>query len=177
MMCRILSYRWRRGILYLGMIGMLVCPLVVQAATPHSEVRSPVRPPMPTLTPDVGPPDLPGRPKPVPEETPSPKKRDPCAYIQVRVVVAAEAVGLGSVVQWQDSEDVWHNVEGWQGPLEAGQKAWWLSAPLFGAGPFRWVITRSPGGSVVGMSDPFWLPEKDGAGLIIEMDMDDVILE
>ncbi len=70
-------------------------------------------------------------------------------------------------------------VDGWQGSLEAGQKVWWLSAPLFGAGPFRWVITRSAGGPVVGMSDrdPFWLPEKDGAGLIIEMDMDDVRLE
>ena len=173
---QLLRYRWWRGILYLGMIGWVVCPFVVQAATLQSGVRSPIRPPTPT--PGVEPPLLPGRPTPSPEpESPEEEaEHHPCAHVQLRISVP-DALGLWTMVQWQDGEDAWHDVEGWQGPLVDGEIAWWLSAPLFGAGPFRWVITQSPGGPVVGVSQSFWLPEKDGAGLIIEMDMDDVMLK
>ncbi|MFP4394888.1 MAG: hypothetical protein ACLFTI_06450 [Anaerolineales bacterium] len=171
---QLLSYRWWRGIFYLGIIGLMICPLVVHAATLPSDDLPPVRPPTPTPTPDPDPPLLPGRPTLPPGEAEK-VAYHPCAHIQVHIL-APEALGLWSVVQWQDGEDAWHDVEGWQGPLVDGEIAWWLSAPLFGAGPFRWVIMRSPDGPVVGISQPFWLPDKDRGALIIEMD-DEITFE
>ncbi len=168
---QLLRYDWRRSILYLGVIGLILCPLVVHAATLQPNDQPPVRPPTPTPTPEIDPPVLPGRPTPPSEEQ---MERHPCAHIRVHIATP-EARGLWSVVQWQDGEEVWHDVEGWRGPLVDGEIAWWLSAPLFGAGPFRWVVTHAPDGPAAGVSRPFHLPEQDGAGLTIEMD--DLILE
>lgn len=175
---QLLRYGWQWNIFHLAMIGLILFPLAVHAAPLQPNDQPPVRPPTPTPTPDLDPPLLPERPIPNPtieEDAPPQPERHPCAHIQLRVK-DADPLGLWTMVQWQDGEDAWHDVAGWQGPLEAGQKAWWLSAELFGAGPFRWVIYQSPDGPVAGVSQSFWLPDQDGGEVLIEMgeDRDDV---
>ncbi len=66
-------------------------------------------------------------------------------------LVAPEHAGAWSVVQWQDVNGNWHDVEGWRGTLDSsGYICWWVAAKDFGTGPFRWVIT---GGDSVSVAD------------------------
>ncbi|MBN1814245.1 MAG: hypothetical protein JXA14_20570 [Anaerolineae bacterium] len=75
---------------------------------------------------------------------------------------------LWTVVQWQDAWGDWHVVEGWQGELDdvavddagvvSGQKTWWVAEKDFGTGPFRWVVTRGKGGTLLAASKSFGLP-------------------
>lgn len=109
-------------------------------------------PPAPTYA-------LPTRETPTP--TPPPDDRDggpPVgAYIELQATGARP--DAWTVVQWQDSDESWHDVEGWQGMLEKnGGRRWWVAARDFGSGPFRWVITQGSGGSVLGVSQHFSLP-------------------
>ena len=84
------------------------------------------------------------------------------AHIELWVRPQPNAVGLWSVVQWQDDTDHWHDVDNWQGTLgSGGNKRWWVAQKDFKSGPFRWVVRQGPGGPVVGSSEPFLLP---GAG-------------
>ena len=70
-------------------------------------------------------------------------------------------VGLWTVVQWQDSAGNWHDVDGWRGTLETGgYKRWWVAYKDFGAGPFRWLATRTPDGPELVVSEPFSLPPR-----------------
>jgi hypothetical protein len=71
--------------------------------------------------------------------------------------------GLWTVVQWQDAQGKWHDVEGWRGALDmmqdgAGRKTWWLASSLFGQGPFRWLVAPVKGDSSLTISEPFYLP-------------------
>ncbi len=68
--------------------------------------------------------------------------------------------GAWSVVQWQDGDGRWHDVEGWRGEIQGGRKRWWVHPSLYGKGPFRWQIYSRPGGSLVVQSPPFTLPER-----------------
>ncbi len=70
---------------------------------------------------------------------------------------------LWTVVQWQDVQGDWHDVDGWQGGLDeisesTGQKTWWFSKTLAGQGPFRWLVYRNPGGKLLAESESFYLP-------------------
>ncbi len=87
------------------------------------------------------------------------------AYIELQLQSAQ--AGLWTVVQWQDSAGEWHNVDGWQGPPEGNGRQWWVEAKNFGKGPFRWVVTRGPGGAQAGISAPFNLPA--GAGQRVQV--------
>ena len=79
------------------------------------------------------------------------------AYIELQV--AGPPVGAWTVVQWQDSANGWHDVEGWQGSVGAsGYQLWWVAAKDFGTGPFRWVVKQGSGGPVLGTSEVFNLP-------------------
>jgi hypothetical protein len=63
-----------------------------------------------------------------------------------------------TVVQWQDRQGDWHNVDGWQGTLENSCKKWWVNARDFGTGPFRWVVYLGQNGPEAGRSDSFLMP-------------------
>lgn len=99
-----------------------------------------------------------------PTATPGPKDKDKDAqkpvgaYIELQV--QSPQAGLLSVVQWQDSAGGWHDVEGWRGPLAEGNRQWWVAVRDFGAGPFRWSITKGSGGRWVGVSQTFHLPTR-----------------
>jgi hypothetical protein len=67
-------------------------------------------------------------------------------------LVAPAHPGAWSVVQWQDINGNWQDVDGWRGSLnEAGSRRWWVAAKDLGTGPFRWVVGEA-------VSEPFNLP-------------------
>jgi len=151
------------------------------------------RPPL-TL---AAPPALPERPTPIPtatpfqQPTPTSTFNPPStssktgaakngAYIALRVgtgtvqqparVGAQDFTSLWTIIQWQDTSGDWHDVEGWQGSLEQHTtKIWWLPDYLFGAGPFRWRVTRERGGVVLGTSEPFTLPQTANKTLWVDV--------
>lgn len=110
-----------------------------------------------------------------PRDTPSPAQpdndrtdHDRPLGTYLELLLHQPPAGTWTVVQWQDSAGNWHDVEGWQGTLDAaGGKRWWVAAKDFGTGPFRWVVQYGPGGSVLGMSAPFHLP--GGAAEIMQV--------
>lgn len=79
----------------------------------------------------------------------------------IELQVQPAQAGLWTVVQWQDSDGNWHDVEGWRGNLEAGgKKMWQVAAKDFGTGPFRWVVYQGQDGSELETSEPFTLPRQ-----------------
>ena len=114
------------------------------------------------LTPAVSQADLPDRNPPTP--TPSNDDDDDdddgggpqLAYIEL--FVTPLPVGVESVVQWQDVNGDWNDVEGWKRQLQNVYERWTVEAKDFNAGPFRWVIRHGQSGFVVGTSDSFILP-------------------
>jgi hypothetical protein len=98
-----------------------------------------------------------------PRATPTPRPRDhkdrdaPPVGATIELVAPGAPAGAWAVVQWQDSAGGWHAVEGWCGAL-SGSGRWWVHPKDFGAGPFRWIVTRGPGGAELGSSEPFNLP-------------------
>ena len=74
-------------------------------------------------------------------------------------------------MQWQDAQNKWHNVTGWQGSLdEDGTETWWVGCEDFGSGPFRWVVWQ--GKSIVVVSDSFNLPTTANESLMITLSLD-----
>ncbi len=121
------------------------------------------------LTPAVSQADLPGRdtPTPVPARNDNDNDDDDdddgdsrplLAYIELFATSAP--AGAWSVVQWQDPQGGWHDVEGWRSVLgSGGYQRWTVEAKDFGTGPFRWQVRQSgPEGTVLGVSEPFNLP-------------------
>lgn len=74
-----------------------------------------------------------------------------------------------SVVQWQDAQGGWHDVEGWRGTLEHNRQRWWVAPKDFNTGPFRWQLYGSRGGTLLASSAPFNLPATHGQLLIITL--------
>lgn len=75
-----------------------------------------------------------------------------------------------TVVQWQDVQGGWHDVEGWQRTFDQeNQVAWWVAPGDLGKGPFRWAVYQSQGGQLLATSDPFYLPGSIDKGVRIEM--------
>lgn len=89
--------------------------------------------------------------------------------ITVQVPGVPEGAWVG--VQWRDVNGNWHNVDGWQGPLErstaTGQssKHWGVFERDYGRGPFRWIVYAPTGGAVFATSPSFFLPSGGGANL------------
>jgi hypothetical protein len=81
------------------------------------------------------------------------------AYIQLTVQPAQP--GLWALVQWRDAGGIWHNVDGWQGGVDAGLQRWGVFPREFGRGPFRWVLFDGPKGRLLKTSASFYLPTKD----------------
>jgi hypothetical protein len=108
-------------------------------------------------------PALPPRltPNPAPEGGKDHKKDKPAgAFIELDF--SSAPADAWAVVQWHCPSDgrsagSWREVEGWRGSLP-GSGRWWVHPKDFGTGPFRWLVTAGPGGSVLGSSRPFQLP-------------------
>ena len=88
---------------------------------------------------------------------------------------------LWTVVQWQDSQEQWRDVTGWQGGLDRvtvsgetvdGWKTWWVAEADLGKGPFRWVVYAAPAGGLLGVSEPFYLPAAVDQTGVVEMSLE-----
>jgi hypothetical protein len=106
-------------------------------------------------------PELPSRATPTPVPRPDDNDDDKDnkrlgAYIELQPQGAPN--GAWAVVQWQDSAGDWHDVEGWQGPLDGGPEKWWVSQGDFGKGPFQWTVYQEQKGELLATSAPFYLP-------------------
>jgi hypothetical protein len=90
---------------------------------------------------------------------------------------------LWTIVQWQDNEGRWHDVEGWQGTLDSitvaddgkvtGKKTWWVGEKDLGTGPFRWRVYRGKGSWLLATSAPFDLPAAIGQKIVVEVSLAD----
>lgn len=130
--------------------GITLAAVLLPLATVYAAQLPPL-PPMPT------------------EEAAAPPKAPPQgAHIELHVPFP-ESLSypwqeLWTVVQWQDGEGHWHNVEGWQGNLDGiendeGVKRWWVDEANLGEKGFRWVVYRSAGGPVLIISNEFHMPD------------------
>ena len=108
-------------------------------------------PPRPTLTPT-----------PAPAATPTPVAQAPLPVQETLLLYAGPGYdGAWAVVQWQGSDGVWHDVEGWQAHVRGGQVRWRVAEKDFDTGPFRWVVYDKEGGRLRAMSASFTLPTSD----------------
>jgi hypothetical protein len=81
---------------------------------------------------------------------------------------------LYTIVQWQDSRRIWHDVNGWQGTLDdlvdgEGRKVWWVADADLGAGLFRWLVYDRYRGKLLATSAPFRLPEASNQAVIVRV--------
>ena len=90
---------------------------------------------------------------------------------------------LWTVVEWQDGDGDWHEVEGWQGGLNQvvvkedvviGQNTWWVAESDLGDGPFRWLVYQQQGGPLLATSEPFDLPDSVGGMVIVDVRLDEL---
>ncbi len=99
-------------------------------------------------------------PPPRPTLTPTPQSSTG-SYIELRV--PTDNINLWTVVQWQDGEGNWHDVESWRGILDEihehkGDKIWWVLPGEYGDGPCRWQVYDRAGGKLLATSHAFYLP-------------------
>jgi hypothetical protein len=102
--------------------------------------------------------DLPDRPDPAPTDQSGSEDADDLIGAYIELTSANQG---WSVVQWQDENGDWHNVDGWQGNIDNdGTKRWWVAQKDFGSGPFRWVVLAAPNGQMLANSASFRLPSE-----------------
>lgn len=89
--------------------------------------------------------------------------------VRIRLVAGVLHNRGWSVVQWQGTDGVWHDVDGWQGTVENGFKQWRVAPRHYGQGPFRWVVWNQDRTRVVAVSNPFILPDTETTPLIVEL--------
>jgi hypothetical protein len=140
-------------------LGALIIGLGLMAvllAAPGTEAQGPSPP---TATPNSPPPANPGGgdSNENSDDDDSSSSSPAGAYIELQAENAP--AGAWSVVQWQDSNADWQNVEGWRGKLDNGTRRWWVHPKDFDTGPFRWVVYESPGGRLLATSESFSLPQ------------------
>jgi hypothetical protein len=139
-------------------IGLIVTAALFIGLLPGTPTVTAAPPPRPTLTP-------------TPYSTPS--KGSPFgSYIELRL--PTDNINLWTVVQWQDAQGGWHDVENWRGILDEinqhkGDKLWWVYPRDYGKGPFRWQVYQSPGGALLATSHSFNLPGDASQRVIVEV--------
>ena len=111
--------------------------------------------------PSVGAAALPPRPTPGPTPVIVVGQPGQGAFIELHVPAARP--GWWTVVQWQDAQQNWNTVTGWQGSFDAitssgGTKLWWVAPADLGKGPFRWAIYAAKDDQLLAASESFNLP-------------------
>ncbi len=153
----------RRKAVGLGIVVFLssaVLSLLLAGGTVQADALPP-RPatPVPLEQPTSGPVDwsVDGTAVPLPLTE---KVSESAAYIELSLPVGLSA-NAQTVVQWQDKQGGWHDVDGWQQRVASSQIVRWAVYPRdFGTGPFRWALysASGKGGQLVAASTSFNLP-------------------
>lgn len=79
--------------------------------------------------------------------TPASEQDEPTAGATIELRASTAPAAGWSVVQWQDAQGEWHDVE-----------RWWVAPADFRKGPFRWVLYETRDGEQVAISHSFDLP-------------------
>jgi hypothetical protein len=167
------------------LVAVIICTLAIIVLVPSLANAAPIPlPPRPIVQPTA---ELPDRPTPDATAEPVPASLSTGSLIRLQLQLPSETLSrvdswqmLWTVVQWQDPEGSWHDVEGWQGTFDdftddtkqrvaEGQKLWWVAPGDLGTGPFRWLIKQSHDGEHLAISAPFQLPDTDGTLLPVEV--------
>jgi len=93
--------------------------------------------------------------------------RIPVATLLLKVTKAQ--AGLGSVVQWQNAQGQWLDIEGWRGAVNHGKTIWWVEPKDWGKAHYRWVVYEAASGKVMATSQPFSLPKQRGEVLTVTL--------
>jgi hypothetical protein len=102
-----------------------------------------------------------------PRATPAPIRVSWRTQIVLLVALPPEVIytdwqAIWTVVQWQDAQGGWHDVDGWRGALDelgwCGKKTWDVDERHLGQEPFRWLVYDREGGALLATSLPFSLP-------------------
>jgi len=109
--------------------------------------------------------DLPPRPDRPPKEKKEKAVRPLVTAIELAVTPTQD--GLWSVVQWQDAQGDWQDIDGWSGWVDNGRTIWWAEEKDWGKGPYRWVVYEGQGGLLMATSDEFHLPETRQEPLVV----------
>lgn len=153
--------------------GMLFAFSFLAVSVNHSSASPaglPTRPTdMPTAVNTPTPTPIPATATPVPIVTPKAYG----AYIQLQVSGTYDPTHLWTIVQWEDTDGGWHNVDGWQGTLDDGiSKTWWVAPEDFNTGPFRWAVYNQKGGDLLATSNSFQLPDRTKAIIVATIQLD-----
>lgn len=93
---------------------------------------------------------------------------DKPAAASIELYAPGIAAGVWTVVQWQDSDGFWHDIDGWRGQVAPGGRIHWdVAEKDFGTGPFRWEVFAAGEGQPPLISDPFNLPAHSGDTLLV----------
>lgn len=109
-------------------------------------------------------------PRPTPTAVPPLSPIAPGAQIELHL---SGSIGeeIWTVVQWQDAQNAWHDIPGWQGELDTGSsKTWWVGQELLGSGPFRWGVVAGDDTAVY--SQPFTMPTALNEKLIVTIHLE-----
>ncbi len=117
-------------------------------------------------------PGLPARETPVPTRPSGGDQHDSPSGAHIVLRVPSAPADVWTVVQWQDSAGGWHDVDGWQGTLDADNRiVWWLAPDLFGKGPFRWSVYQGDRAKLLTTSASFYLPGSAGEERQVEVSL------
>lgn len=114
-------------------------------------------------------------PRPTPNATPilpTAVADAPVTGALIRLQLSEPLPGAWTVVEWQNQQGLWFEVDGWRGHLDengATSKSWWVMADNFGQTPFRWVLYASEDGRQLATSAPFTLPTRARQLLTIDL--------
>jgi hypothetical protein len=87
----------------------------------------------------------------------------------IELHVQPARTGLWTLIQWQDAQGQWHDVDGWQGTVDGTSQIWWVAPRDLGKGPFRWQIYQSRGGPLLATSEAFSLPRRTGETVRVDV--------
>jgi hypothetical protein len=158
---------------WLIIFAAIICAIIGIAQLPTPARALPPRPPTPTPLPTPGPTSAP--------TTSTGAPRGATISLQAHFPLSAfyQWGALWTVVEWQDPDGTWHEVEGWRGtPDEITlndqdeviiEKIWWVQKSDLGRGPFRWLVYVNEEGHLLTMSEMFHLPDVVGRTTIVEV--------
>ena len=118
-------------------------------------------------------------PRPTPEPLPTTVDSPNGATIMLDVSAAMHSsidADDWAIVQWQDNQGDWNDVEGWQGNLaydassKSWQAIWWVARANFGEKSFRWAIyTDETMSELEATSETFDLPQHNRQGVVVSL--------
>lgn len=147
-------------ILFATLAAIILIGVLTAFSWNHETVSGGELPPRPTTSPTAVPAD------------PTAVPNLPITGAAIQLQLSEPLPGAWTVVEWQNQQGAWFEVEGWRGHLDengATSKTWWVYPANFGQGPFRWLLYSAEDGRQLAVSDSFELPTRNRQLLTIEL--------